>query len=137
MTEHIESYVHEGRIGVLVHLECNDGITPRTNDFKDLAKDIAMHIAASKPICISSSEIPPDIRNKELEPYHFEKYDEEERIIKIEIANGRVDRQYSLLEQPFIKDPEIKIKEMIDNVSSNIGDKIQVRRFTRWEIDKT
>ena len=137
MADHIESYVHNGIIGVLVQLECADDITPRTKEFCALARDIAMHIAASKPISISASEIPPDLRNRELEHYRFERYDEEERRIRMEGANSRINRVYSLLEQPFVKKPDFTVSEIIAKVSKDLGDEIRVKRFTRWETDET
>lgn len=134
MHEYIESYVHANKIGVLVHLSCNDSFSLRTTEFTNLARDLAMHIAASKPIAITPSGLDPAIRNGELAHYQeaMKNLEEEERIAKMEEVNRRINEQFCLFEQPFVKNPDIKVGHLIDSVSEELRDHVKLLRFVRW-----
>lgn len=136
MPGHIESYVHSSEIGVLLQLKCKDDFTRRTEEFKNLARDLAMHIAASKPIAISASDLSAEIRNSELEYYNkaMENLNEKEKLDKIEKANKRINSTYCLLQQPFVKNPDVTVEEIIKEISGQLKDSISVVRFIRWDL---
>ena len=136
MPEYIDAYIHNSKIGVLVHFSCKDDYSTRTKEFKDMARDIAMHIAASKPVVVEPSDLDPSIRNKELSFYERTLNDipEEERLHKIEEANRQINSQFCLLCQPFIKKPEVTAGEIIEEVSKMLKDKVVLKRFVRWAV---
>lgn len=134
----VESYIHMGgRIGVLVEVNCETDFVAKTDEFHELARDIAMHIAASKPEYVSREEIPASVLDHERAIYRTiaENEGKPERIID-KIIEGKVDRyvkEICLLEQPFIKDPDMTINDLLNAKVAKIGEKISVRRFTRYE----
>jgi len=136
MPEHIEAYVHNSKIGVLVHFECNDEYSMRTEEFKDLARGIAMHIAASKPVVVSPSDLDPKIRNEELSIIEssLEGLGEKERLHRVEEANRRINEQFCLLIQPYVKDPTISAGDKLYAVARELGDNVVVKRFVRWGV---
>lgn len=119
----IQSYVHFGsKIGVLLELRCETDFVANTDQFKELARDVAMHIAAMKPIYISDQNIPQ------------ETIDEHSREYKEEFALDKYFQNVCLLSQFFIKNQDITIKELIDQAVGKLGEKIEVTRFVRYEI---
>ncbi|MBC7319767.1 translation elongation factor Ts [bacterium] len=137
----IESYIHPGsKIGVLVEVNCETDFVARTDEFKNLAKEIAMHIAASSPRYISTSDVPQDVLDKEKEIYATQARNEgkPEKVID-RIVQGRIEKFYQevcLLEQPWIRDPEKKIKDLINETIARLGENIIIRRFVRFELGK-
>jgi elongation factor Ts len=136
MPEHIEGYVHNSKIGVLVHFDCKDEYSMRTEEFRDLARDIAMHIAASKPLVVGPSDLDPKIRNEELSLLESSLVGlgEEEKLARVEEANRRINSQFCLLNQPFVKDPNISAGEKLEAVSKKLGDSVVIKRFVRWAV---
>ena len=136
MPEYIDAYIHNSKIGVLVHFSCEDDYSVRTKEFKDMARDIAMHIAATKPLVVEPSDLDPSIRNKELSFYEksLEGISEEEKLNRFEEANRQINSQFCLLCQPFIKEPEITAGEVIERVSKELKDKVALKRFIRWAV---
>jgi elongation factor Ts len=135
----IGSYVHTGgRIGVLVELNCETDFVARTDDFQSLVKDIAMHIAAARPLAVSPDGIDPDVVERERAVYREQVREEgKPEQIRDKIVDGKIARFYkdaALLEQPFVKNPDQTIGELITEVSAKTGEKIQVRRFARFEL---
>lgn len=134
----VESYIHMGgRIGVLVEVNCETDFVAKTEEFAQLAKDIAMHIAASKPEYVSREEIPEEILEHERTIYRNIAQNEgkPEHIID-KIVEGRIDRfvkEICLLDQPFVKDPDMTVGELLTAKVAKIGEKISVRRFVRYE----
>lgn len=137
----IESYIHPGsKIGVLVEVNCETDFVARTDEFKNLAKEIAMHIAASSPKYIAISDVPQDVLDKEKEIYATQARNEgkPEKVID-RIVQGRIEKFYQevcLLEQPWIRDPEKKIKDLINETIARLGENIVIRRFVRFELGK-
>lgn len=132
----IESYIHGGRIGVLVELNCETDFVARTDDFKTLAKEIAIHIAASNPLYVSVSDVPPEVIAKEKEIYKEQTTGKPDEIAEKMIA-GRLEKFYEdvcLLEQPFVKDPATKVREKIAQSVAKMGENVQVRRFARFVL---
>jgi len=135
----IEPYIHSnGKIGVLVELNCETDFVAKNEIFRGLAHDLAMHVAAMNPQYLSTENIPEEILKKMRQGYQDELANsgKPENIIN-QIIEGKM-RKYSeevcLLEQAFIKNPDQKIKELIDECIGKIGEKIKVGRFVRFEI---
>lgn len=132
----VESYIHGGRIGVLVELNCETDFVARTDDFKNLAKDIALHIAAAGPIFVSTSDIPLETLEREKEIYKEQTTGKPDDIVE-KMISGRLQKYYEevcLLEQTFVKDPNLKIQDLISSAVSKMGENIQVRRFSRFVL---
>ena len=134
----VDSYIHGGgRIGVLVEVNCETDFVAKTEDFKTLVRDIAMHIAASNPRYVSREEVPAQELDKEKEIIRGQALNEgkPEKIVD-RMIEGRIEKyikEISLLEQPFIKDPDRTIQEVLNEKISSIGENISVRRFVRFE----
>lgn len=135
----VDSYIHGvGRIGVLVEVNCETDFVAKTDQFKALVRDIAMQIAASKPEYIRREEVPADIiaREKDVLAAQAANEGKPENIIQ-KMVEGRIEKYYKevcLLEQPFIKDPDISINQLLTGSISKIGENISVRRFVRFEL---
>ncbi|KJR97656.1 MAG: elongation factor Ts [Peptococcaceae bacterium BRH_c4a] len=135
----VDSYIHGvGRIGVLVEVNCETDFVAKTDQFKALVRDIAMQIAASKPEYIRREEVPADIiaREKDVLAAQAANEGKPEKIIR-KMVEGRIEKYYKevcLLEQPFIKDPDISINQLLTGSISKIGENISVRRFVRFEL---
>ena len=134
----IGSYIHMDRIGVLVEVNCETDFVARTDDFKQLVKDIAMHIAASNPFYISRHEVPEHLIESEKGIYRAQIADKPSHVID-KIVEGKLERFYKetcLLEQVFIKDPDQKlvVKDLIAEKIAKLGENIVVRRFTRYQV---
>jgi len=135
----VSSYVHlGGKIGVIVEVNCETDFVARTDEFQLLAKDIAMHIAATNPDVVSREEVPAETVNKEKEIYREQaaQSGKPEKVLD-KIVEGRLDKYYQeicLLEQAFVKNPDVSVKQLIEEATAKIGEKIQVRRFARYQL---
>ncbi len=135
----VESYIHAGgKIGVLVEINCETDFVAKTDEFKTLVRDIAMQIAAAKPEYVSREEVPEELITKEKEILAAQAANEgkPEKIIQ-KMVEGRIEKFYKelcLLEQPFVKDPDKTIKQLISEKISKIGENISLRRFVRFEL---
>jgi elongation factor Ts len=135
----IESYIHGvGKIGVLVEVNCETDFVAKTDEFKGLARDIAMQIAAAKPEYVSKDEVPQEALEKEKEILRAQALNEgkPEKIVD-KMVVGRIEKYYKdvcLLEQPFIKDTNITIQQLLTEKIAKIGENISVRRFARYEL---
>jgi elongation factor Ts len=138
----VGAYVHPGgKIGVLVELNCQTDFVARTTEFQALLKDIAMQIAAANPRFVRREEVPPQEVEKERDIYHRQALEsgKPEKVVD-KIVDGRMERFYSevcLLEQPFIKDPDQKVSDVLVEAISRLGENIQVRRFTRYYLGES
>ncbi len=135
----IESYIHHGsKIGVLVEVNCETDFVARTDDFQSLAKEIALQIAASRPLFVSREDVPESVLEKEKEILKAQALNEgkPEKIAE-KIVEGRIKKFYSevcLLEQPYIRDPERTVQDLLMEVSARTGEKMEISRFARFEI---
>jgi elongation factor Ts len=134
----IGSYVHNGKIGVMVELNCESDFVARNADFQALAKDIAMHIAASDPRFIRREDVTEEVLAKEREIYKAQARStgKPENILD-KIVEGRMSKFFQevcLLEQPFVKDPGLTVKDLISTHIQKIGENIQLRRFCRFKV---
>ena len=135
----VEAYIHAGgRIGSMVELNCETDFVAKTPEFKQLAHDIAMQIAAMSPRYISREQVSKETVDKELEIYKSQAENEGKPAnIAEKIAQGRLDKFYQevvLMEQSFIKDSGKTIKDLIDEQTAKVGEKISVRRFLRYHL---
>jgi elongation factor Ts len=135
----IGSYVHhDGKTAVIVEVNCETDFVANTEDFRQLAKDLAMHVASTAPLALTAEEIPQSVVERERSVY-LEQVKEEGNPDNIagKIVEGKLKKFFKesvLLEQPFVKDPDKTISELITEVSSRTGEKIQVARFARFRV---
>jgi elongation factor Ts len=135
----VGAYVHPGgKIGVLVEINCQTDFVARTTEFQTLLKDMAMQIAAASPHYVKREEVPGDEIAKEREIYYRQALEsgKPEKVIE-KIVEGQMERFYSevcLLEQAFIKDPDRKVTDIINDAITRMGEKIEVRRFARYHL---
>lgn len=134
----IASYIHMDKIGVLVEVNCETDFVARTDDFKNLVKDIAMHIAAANPSYLTPSDVPESVKEREKEIYKAQISNKPANIVE-KIIEGKLERFYAdncLTEQIFIKDPEQKqkIKDLITEKIAKLGENIVLRRFVRYQL---
>ncbi|MCS7214664.1 MAG: translation elongation factor Ts [Thermodesulfovibrio sp.] len=133
----IASYIHMDKIGVMLELNCETDFVARNEEFRQLAKDIAMQIAAANPQYIQRQDIPQEVIEKEKEIYRSQiKGNKPPQVIE-KIVEGKLEKFFEemcLLEQPFIKDPEKKIKDLIAEKVAKFGENIMLRRFVRFQV---
>lgn len=135
----VDSYIHGGgRIGVLLEVNCETDFVAKGDDFRALVKDLAMQIAAAKPEYVAREEVPEDILQHERNILKAQALNEgkPEKIVE-KMVEGRIEKFYKevcLLEQPFVKDPDKTVKELVMAMTAKIGEKLSVRRFVRWEM---
>ncbi len=134
----VEAYIHGGgRIGVLVEVNCETDFVARNDVFRGFVKDVAMHIAATNPLYVSKDDVPAEDIEKEKAVLRAQALNEgkPEKIVD-KMVEGRISKfyeNYCLLEQPFVKDPEKKVSDILNALIATIGEKITVRRFVRYE----
>ena len=134
----VDSYIHMGgKIGVLLEVNCETDFVANTDAFKNLCHDLALQIAASKPLYISKEEVPQAELDKEREILRAQALNEgkPEKIVD-RMVEGRIEKYYKevcLLEQPFVKNPDITVQALVNETALASGEKISVRRFTRYD----
>jgi translation elongation factor Ts/translation elongation factor Ts len=135
----VASYIHMGgKIGVMVEINCETDFVAKTDDFRALAKDIAMHVAAANPRYLKPEDIPEDILEKEKDIYRSQALAEgkPEKILD-RIIDGKLKKFYEdacLLEQKFVKDTDISVGTLVNNMIAKTGENIVVRRFARFQL---
>jgi len=135
----VEAYIHAGgRVGVMVELNCETDFVAKTDNFKSLARDIAMQIAAANPSCVRREEISPEVLEHEREILRAQALNEGKPANIIEkMITGRVEKYYKeacLMEQSFIKNPDQTITQLINETISRIGENVSIRRFARYQL---
>lgn len=132
-------YVHAGsKIGVMVELGCETDFVAKTDAFVDFARDVAMHIAAVNPVGITREDIPAELIAREKEIYVKQALDsgKPEAIVE-KIVSGKIDKfvaESCLLEQKFVKDPDLTIQDKLNEVIATMGENISIKRFTRYQV---
>jgi elongation factor Ts len=138
----VGAYIHMGgKIGVLLEVGCETDFVARNDQFQALVRDIAMHIAAAAPTSVSRDQIPADVLERERNIYR-EQMRESGKPEQIwdKIVDGKIEKFYAesvLLEQPFVKNPDITVGQMVTEASGKTGEKIEVRRFTRYQLGQS
>lgn len=134
----VESYIHgNGRIGVLIEVNCETDFVAKTPDYKSFVKDLAMQVAGANPQYVRREEIPADVLEKEKEIIRVQAQNEgkPEKIIE-KMIDGRLEKYYKevcLMDQPFIKDPDKSVTDYVNEKIAALGENINVRRFARYE----
>jgi elongation factor Ts len=132
----IEAYVHGGRIGVVVEINCETDFVARTEEFKAFARDVAMHIAATNPEYLNPEVVPVAVIEQERSIYRKEVEGKPAEITE-KIVEGKLAKYYEqmcLTNQPFVKDPEISVSKLTTNLVATLGENIVIRRFARFEL---
>ncbi len=135
----IDSYIHLGsKVGVLLEVNCETDFVAKNEFFQSFVHDISLHIAASAPLYLSKEDVPSEVIEKEKDIYKKQAINEgkPEKIVD-KIAEGKIKKyyeEYCLMEQPFVKDNDINIKELVKHTIAKIGENIKVRRFTRYVL---
>ena len=135
----IGTYVHPGdKLAVMIEVQCETDFVARTDDFKDLVKHLAMHVAAANPVVVRREELSEEQMAKERDIYRHQTLNEgkPEKIVD-KIVEGRMEKWYSevaLMEQAYVRDPEVTIQDLIKNTIAKIGENIVVRRFARYRL---
>jgi elongation factor Ts len=135
----VSSYIHHnGKVGVLLELNCETDFVANTEDFQNLARDVAMHIAAANPIAVSPDQVPADVVEREKAIY-LEQARESGKpaAVQEKMAEGKLKKFYEervLLEQLFVKDDKQKVGDLVKAVSGKVGEKVAVRRFARFAL---
>jgi len=135
----VASYIHmQGKIGVLVEVNCETDFVARTEAFQTMAKDIAMHVAASNPTYLNAEAVPAEVLDREKEIYRSQaKAEGKPEKIFDRIVEGKLKKYYEevcLMDQKFIKDTNITVATLVQNMIANTGENIMVRRFARFQL---
>jgi elongation factor Ts len=138
----IGSYIHaNGKIGVLVELNCETDFVAKSDKFQELAKNLSMQVAAANPLCVRPEDLPQEAIEQEKTIYaHQARADGKPEQVVEKIVEGRVNKYYKevcLLEQPYIKDDSLAVKDLINELVAVLGEKIEVTRFVRMEVGET
>ncbi len=135
----IQSYIHMGaKLGVMVEVGCETDFVAKNEDFQEFARNIAMHIAASNPIGIRPEEIPQEIIDKEMEIYKAQANEtgKPENILE-KIALGKLQKflkDNCLMDQPYVRNPEVTVADLLNELIAKIGENITVKRFVRFQV---
>jgi len=135
----VAAYIHSNnKVGVLIEVACESDFVAKNEDFKSFVRDLCMHIAAASPVCISREEVPADIIAKEREIALAQLAEEKKPdAVKEKIVAGKIDKfvkSLALLDQPFVKDDKLTVGEILTQKIATIGEKLEVKRFTRYQI---
>ncbi|WP_416198009.1 MAG: translation elongation factor Ts [Sporanaerobacter sp.] len=134
----VDAYIHNGRIGVLIEVNTETDFVAKNEDFKQFVRDMAMQVAASNPKYVSKEDVPADEIEREREVLTQQVINEgKPEHVANKIVEGRLEKFYEeicLLEQPFIKEPSIKVQDLLNEKISKIGENIKIRRFVRYEV---
>jgi len=135
----IQPYIHMGgKLGVLVEMNCETDFVAKNDDFKEFAKNIAMHIAATNPVGIASDDVPEEVINKEKEIYRAQALElgKPENVID-KIVEGKLNKFYKdncLLNQAYVRDPDVNISDLLNDLIAKMGENITIKRFVRFQI---
>jgi elongation factor Ts len=138
----VGAYIHAGgKIGVLVEVNCETDFVARTEDFQGLVKDIAMHVAAADPRFVRREEVTPEVLEREREIYREQALATGKPAPVVDkIVDGKMEKFYAeavLLEQPFVKNPDVTVGQLVAEKVGKTGENIQVRRFTRYRLGES
>jgi len=135
----VTSYIHAGgKVGVLLEVNCETDFVAKTGEFASLVRDIAMHIAAGNPLYVSRNEVPADVieREKRIYAVQAKESGKPDHVVS-KMVEGKVEKFYKevcLLEQPFVKNPDITIEKLVMDAIAKLGENICIRRFSRYRV---
>lgn len=134
----IGSYIHDSRIGVIVEVNCETDFVAKNEKFTDLVKDVAMHIAASAPEYVSAENIPEDVRTKQAAEFSEKaKAEGKPEAMLANIVEGMLKKYFAercLMDQPFIKNPDQTVGDLVKEANAQLGENVVVRRFSRMQL---
>lgn len=135
----VEAYIHlGGKIGVLIEVDCETDFVAKTDDFRDLARSLAMQVAAAGPLAVDREGLDPEVVEREKGIYRQQAQESGKPADIVEkIAAGKLEKWYQevcLLDQAYIKDPDRKVSDVVNEAVQRLGENIVVRRFTRFEV---
>jgi elongation factor Ts len=138
----IQSYIHmDGKLGVLVEVNCETDFVAKNEDFKEFAKNIAMHIAATNPVGIKPEDVPQEIISKEKEIYRAQVLEMgKPEHIADKIVDGKLEKYFKdscLLNQQYVRNPDITVADLINDVIAKIGENISIKKFVRYKIGES
>jgi elongation factor Ts len=135
----VASYIHAGgKVGVLVEVNCESDFVAKTDDFQNLVKDVALHIAAMSPQYVSRADVPADVIENERKIFRAQALEsgKPEKVVD-KIVDGKLDKFYKdacLLEQPFVKDPDTTLEKLVTAAIATLGENVSIRRFARFKV---
>ncbi len=135
----VECYIHAGgKIAAMVELSCESDFVAKTDGFKEFARDLALHVAAVNPVALTREEVPEDVIAREKEIYVQQALDsgKPENIVE-KIVSGKMEKflkEICLVDQPFVKDPDFTIQQLITDMIGKMGESISVKRFSRFQV---
>ncbi|MFZ0131615.1 MAG: translation elongation factor Ts [Desulfobacterales bacterium] len=138
----IQSYIHMGgKLGVMVEVGCETDFVAKNDDFQEFARNIAMHIAATNPLGIRPEEIPPEVIDKEMEIYKAQAKEtgKPDNILE-KIAQGKLQKfikENCLMDQPYVRNPEITVADLLNELIAKIGENITIKRFARFQVGES
>jgi elongation factor Ts len=138
----VQSYIHgAGKIGVLVEVNCETDFSAKTEDFAEFVKNVAMQIAATNPVSIDRDSVPEDLlkREKEIFTVQAKESGKPEKVIE-KIVDGKMKKFYSeacLLEQPYVRDPDMTVQDLLNEVMAKTGENVVIRRFARFQLGES
>ena len=135
----IEIYLHfNGRVGTMIELNSETDFVANTAEFRQLAKDLALHVASARPIAVRIEDVPADIIERERRVYAAQVAEEKKpEAVRQKIVEGKLKKFYQenvLLEQPFVKDDKMTVGDLVKALSGKTGEKVEIRRFARFEL---
>lgn len=135
----VQPYIHAGgKLGVMVEVDCETDFVAKTDDFQNFAKEIAMHIAAMNPIAVRREDISEDLVARESEIYKKQAMDSgKPENIAEKMVTGKLDKyfaEFSLLEQKFVKNPDLSIQDLLNELIAKMGENITIKRFARFQV---
>ena len=135
----IQTYIHAGsKLGVMIEVDCETDFVAKTDDFQNFAKEIAMHVAAMSPVAVSRDEVPEDLVARESEIYKNQAMDSgKPEEIAEKMVSGKLDKffsEISLLEQKFVKNPDLSIQDLLNDLIAKMGENISIKRFVRFQV---
>lgn len=135
----VGSYVHAGgKVGVIVEVNCETDFVAKTDEFQSLAKDLAMHIAAINPLYVKREDVPQDVIDKERHIYKAQAQEsgKPEKVVE-KMVDGKIEKFFQevcLMEQSFVKDPDMTVKELLTATIAKVGENISIKRFSRFKV---
>jgi len=135
----VAAYIHANKkLGAMVEVNCETDFVARTDEFQKFAYELAMHIAAANPVCVAREDMPQDILEREKQIYEAQAKEtgKPENVIE-KIVQGKLEKFYKesvLLEQPFVKNPDLTIQDLLNELMTKTGERIQIRRFVRYQV---
>ncbi len=135
----VQTYIHAGgKLGVMIEVDCETDFVAKTDDFQNFAKEIAMHIAAMNPIAVRREDISEDLVARESEIYKKQAMDSgKPENIAEKMVTGKLDKyfaEFSLLEQKFVKNPDLNIQDLLNELIAKMGENITIKRFARFQV---